>query len=125
MIKHTRRILLAGLILGYACIAPASAQYRISGKISDRSGEPLAGAAVTIRGMKGSGTMADSEGRGIDPACAREVRSLLSEVIAECRVAQSRLRGLAAARDVRDMAPLYSLKQKPRRPWWRFWEDRA
>ncbi len=63
MIKHTGRILLAGLILGYACIAPASAQYRISGKISDRSGEPLAGAAVTIRGMKGSGTMADSEGR--------------------------------------------------------------
>ncbi len=69
--------------------------------------------------------LADSEGRGIDPACAREVRSLLSEVIAECRVAQSRLRGLAAARDVRDMAPLYSLKQKPRRPWWRFWEEKA
>ena len=69
--------------------------------------------------------LADSEGHGIDPACAREIRSLLSEVIAECRVAQSGLRELAAARDVRDIAPLCSLKQKPRRPWWRFWEDRA
>ena len=53
----------------------------------------------------------------------KNTRNLQS--IAECRVAQSRLRGLAAARDVRDMAPLYSLKQKPRRPWWRFWEDRT
>ena len=63
--KYAGRILiLLGLCLG-ASVAPASAQYRISGNISDRSGEPLAGAAVTVRGMKDAGTTADSEGRYI------------------------------------------------------------
>ena len=61
--KHTCRILLSLVIAGLVNIAPAQAQYLVSGKICDRDGEPLAGAAVSIRGLKGTGAVADAEGR--------------------------------------------------------------
>lgn len=65
--------------------------------------------------------IADSEGRGIDPACARDVRSLLGDVIAECRHAQASLAEQASYRDMTEVAPLASVRRKAE-PWWRrFW----
>ncbi|WP_165078868.1 MULTISPECIES: helix-turn-helix transcriptional regulator [unclassified Desulfovibrio] len=64
--------------------------------------------------------LADSEGRGIDPACARDVRSLLGDVIAECRQAQASLAEQASYRDMTEVAPLASVRRNA--PWWgRFW----
>ena len=62
--------------------------------------------------------LADCEGRGIDPACARDVRSLLGDVIAECRQAQASLAEQASYRDMTEVAPLASVRRKAA-PWWR------
>lgn len=62
--------------------------------------------------------LADSEGRGIDPACARDVRSLLGDVIAECRHAQASLAEQASYRDSTEVAPLASVRRETA-PWWR------
>lgn len=62
--------------------------------------------------------LADSEGRGIDPACARDVRGLLGDVVAEAQHAQGMLYQQAMARDVTKAAPLCCL-MKRERPWWR------
>ncbi len=40
----------------------AAAQYRVEGRITDKAGQPLAGAAVIVRGLEGCGTIADTEG---------------------------------------------------------------
>ena len=42
--------------------ALAAGQYRIGGQICDRSGEPLAGAGITVRGLAGTGAVADENG---------------------------------------------------------------
>lgn len=63
--------------------------------------------------------LADSEDRGIDPACARDVRSLLGDVIAECRHAQAILAKQASFRDITETEPLASVRRKS---WWRFWK---
>lgn len=67
--------------------------------------------------------LADSETCGIDPACARELRGLLMDVIAECRISMGKLQAMAEARDMRDMMPLrcvrVELNETVRRPWWR------
>lgn len=62
--------------------------------------------------------LADSEGRGIDPACARDVRGLLGDVMIEAQRAQGMLYQQALARDVTEAAPLCCL-MKRKRPWWR------
>lgn len=76
-------------------------------------------------------SLADSEGNGITPACARELRGLLRDVITDCERAQSMLHAQASARDMTEAEPLFSLEQgcetaaaQTRRPWWRFWERR-
>lgn len=75
--------------------------------------------------------LADSENGGITPACARELRGLLRDVITDCERAQGMLHTQARARDMTEAAPLFSLEQdgtaaaaQTRRPWWRFWERR-
>lgn len=71
--------------------------------------------------------LADSEARGIDPACAREIRGLLADVIAECRMSMGKLQVIAGAKDMRDIAPLccirVELPASPRKPWWKFWRQ--
>ena len=62
--------------------------------------------------------LADSEERGIDPACARDVRGLLGDVVIEAQRAQGMLYQQALARDVTEAAPLCCL-MKRKRPWWR------
>ena len=76
-------------------------------------------------------SLADSEGNGITPACARELRGLLRDVITDCERAQSMLHAQASARDMTEAEPLFSLEQgceaaaaQTRRPWWRFWGRR-
>lgn len=64
---------------------------------------------------------AETEERGIAPADAREIRSSLLDVIGECRLAMGMLQHIAEHRDVRDCAPLASLKDPPKRSWWKFW----
>lgn len=62
--------------------------------------------------------LADSERRGIDPACARDVRSQLAEVVAECRHAQAMLAQQASCRDITEAEPLACVRRRPL-PWWR------
>ena len=60
---------------------------------------------------------------GIDPVCARELRSMLLEVILECQRSQSMLLAQAQARDRTETEVLFSLKsERPSAPWWKFWE---
>ena len=40
----------------------AAAEYTVRGKITDSDGEPLAGASIVVRGLSGTGAMADAEG---------------------------------------------------------------
>lgn len=61
--------------------------------------------------------LADSEERGIDPACARDVRGLLGDVVIEAQRAQGMLYQQALARDITEATPLCCLVKK--RPWWR------
>ena len=62
--------------------------------------------------------LADSEERGIDPACARDVRGLLSDVEEECRVARAKLLPMAQLASRAECDPLMSVNEKPR-AWWR------
>jgi transcriptional regulator with XRE-family HTH domain len=61
--------------------------------------------------------LADSEECGIDPACARDVRGLLGDVVIEAQRAQGMLYQQALARDITEATPLCCLVKK--RPWWR------
>ncbi len=63
--------------------------------------------------------LADSEKGGIDPHCAREVRSQLYETISLCRRAMGMIEGLAAKRDRLEADPLASVGEK--RKWWEVW----
>ena len=62
--------------------------------------------------------LADSEERGIDPACAREVRGILADVIVYCRKAQTMLAQQASYRNITEAMPLASIKSD-KRPWWK------
>ena len=64
--------------------------------------------------------LADSEGGGIDPACARDVRSLIQDVIEDCRYARAMLAEQASHADITECMPLASLRPVKKR-WWRFW----
>lgn len=64
--------------------------------------------------------LAESEGSGIDPACARDVRGLAGDVIEDCRVVMAMRAVQARASDITEAAPLPSLRLD-RKPWWRFW----
>ena len=64
--------------------------------------------------------LADSEDGGIDPACARDVRSLIQDVIEDCRYAQAMLAEQASHADITEADPLPSLRPSKKR-WWRFW----
>lgn len=64
--------------------------------------------------------LADSEEKGIDPVCAREIRSKLDEVIAQCRHTKAMLAQLAGYRNRLDVPPLASLKREKMR-WWKLW----
>ena len=64
--------------------------------------------------------LADSEDGGIDPACARDVRSLIQDVIEDCRYAQAMLAEQASHADITEADPLPSLRPS-KKPWWRFW----
>lgn len=74
--------------------------------------------------------LADSEISGIDPACARDVRGLLSDVVEECRASMATLLPLARCAGKADAMPLMSMRPAeqpavtapPRKAWWRFWE---
>lgn len=67
----------------------------------------------------------------IQPHHARQIRSALDDVIAECRVAKGRLQPLAAHHD-QSYTPLASLRPESlvcpqleqKHPWWKFWERR-
>ena len=60
--------------------------------------------------------LADSEGRGITPAIAREVRSLLQDVVTDCHRAHGMLRQQAEHRDLKHAVPLASIRmEKDRR----------
>ena len=63
--------------------------------------------------------LADSEGRGIDPACARDVRSLMQDVIEDCRYTQAMLAEQASHADITEVVPLPSLRPEHKQPWWR------
>ena len=70
--------------------------------------------------------LADSELRGIDPECARDVRGLMSDVIEDCRVVMAKLLPIAKYRDRSQCEPLLSKvhhDSEAKRPksWWRFW----
>lgn len=67
--------------------------------------------------------LAETGERGIDRGCAREIRGLLGDVMAECRYAQGLLHDLAGE-VAGDMRPLCCLKAPERRRWWRFWAGR-
>ena len=62
--------------------------------------------------------LADSEDGGIDPACARDVRSLIQDVIENCRYAQAKLAEQASHADITEADPLPSLRPV-RKSWWR------
>lgn len=66
--------------------------------------------------------LANSEEGGIDPVCAREVRSLLSETINLCRRAMAMLAAMASCRNWTETAPLASLKKPARKKWWEVWK---
>lgn len=65
--------------------------------------------------------LAESEVGGIDPACARDVRGLVGDVIEDCRVVMSRLQYVAQCADRTECDVLLSVRPKAKRPWWRFW----
>lgn len=65
--------------------------------------------------------LAESEVGGIDPACARDVRGLVGDVIEDCRVVMSRLQHVAQCADRTECDVLLSVRPKAKRPWWRFW----
>ncbi len=73
--------------------------------------------------------LVESEERGIDPACARDIRSLLGDVIEDCHYAQVILAEHANHSDIRDAAPLFSLRKEipdpAPTPWWKFWKHRG
>lgn len=70
--------------------------------------------------------LADSQARGIDPACARDVRGLLQDVIEDCRYAQAILAKQASHANITECAPLASLRPEPKpTPWWKFWRNRV
>ena len=73
--------------------------------------------------------LVESEGRGIDPACARDMRSLLGDVIEDCHYAQAILAELASHSDIRDAVPLASIRKEcpdsEPAPWWKFWRHRG
>ena len=54
--------ILASLMLVFASEA-ADAQYVVKGRVTDKGNEPLAGAGIVVRGLQGTGAVADSEGR--------------------------------------------------------------
>ena len=64
--------------------------------------------------------LAESEAGGIDPACARDVRGLIGDVIEDCRVVEAMLAAQAQASDITEAAPLTSLRPDTK-PWWAFW----
>ena len=66
--------------------------------------------------------LAESEARGIDPACARDVRSLIQDVIEDCRYAQAMLAEQASHADITEADPLPSLRPEHKQPWWRLWK---
>lgn len=55
----------------------------------------------------------------IHPANAREIRSGLSDVIAECRRVQEQLQAVAQARDASHS--LACARDGERKPWWKVW----
>ncbi len=63
--------------------------------------------------------LAESEARGIDPACARDVRSLIQDVIEDCRYTQAMLAEQASHADITEVDPLPSLRPEHKQPWWR------
>ena len=65
--------------------------------------------------------LAESEVGGIDPACARDVRGLVGDVIEDCRVVMAMLQHVAQCADRTECDVLLSVRPKPKRPWWRFW----
>ncbi|WP_165177514.1 phage regulatory CII family protein [Desulfovibrio sp. ZJ369] len=69
--------------------------------------------------------LADSEGGGIDPACARDVRGLVGDVIEDCRVVMAMLAVQASHADITECMPLASLRPERKRPWWAIWRRRA
>lgn len=66
--------------------------------------------------------LADSEDGGIDPACARDVRSLIQDVIEDCRYVQAMLAEQASHADITEAEVLLSLRPAPKTvSWWKFW----
>lgn len=65
--------------------------------------------------------LADSEDGGIDPACARDVRGLMGDVIGDCRAVMTMLQHVAQCADRTECDVLLSVRPKAKRPWWRFW----
>lgn len=65
--------------------------------------------------------VAESEACGIDPACARDVRGLMGDVIEDCRVVMAMLAEQASHADITEAAPLASLRPERKRPWWAIW----
>lgn len=63
--------------------------------------------------------LAESEAKGIDPACARDVRGLLGDVIEDCRVCMAMLQHVAQG-EKSEGAVLFSIAEEEH-PWWRFW----
>ena len=65
-------------------------------------------------------TLANTEGRGITPFRARELRSQLQDVVLDCQHLQDMLLELASASDITEAEPLFSLRQEPATtPWWK------
>ena len=65
--------------------------------------------------------LAESEGRGIDPTCARDVRGLVGDVIEDCRVVMAMVQHVARCADRSECEPLMSVRPEPKKLWWRFW----
>lgn len=66
--------------------------------------------------------LADSEKRGLDPHCAREARSELSETITLCRRAMAMLEYMAKGRDRLEREPLAIIAEARKRKWWQVWK---
>ena len=58
--NFVKYVLMLAMLAGFA--VEASAQYTVRGKITDKAGEPLAGAGVTVRGLPGAGAVTGSDG---------------------------------------------------------------
>lgn len=65
--------------------------------------------------------LAESEKSGINPACARDVRSLLGDVVEDCRIAMDMLQGMAQCANRTECDVLFSLRPVKKKPWWRVW----